>query len=101
MTLVLFDDNASRDNFRPISSTRALFDIKIGCLTPVEQFRSRPLKLLTRNYLTGITKSRHPTFSVNDSAYDKDDLYLNSLFSIHRSRTGKINSRKKLFRNNK
>jgi UDP-N-acetylglucosamine diphosphorylase / glucose-1-phosphate thymidylyltransferase / UDP-N-acetylgalactosamine diphosphorylase / glucosamine-1-phosphate N-acetyltransferase / galactosamine-1-phosphate N-acetyltransferase len=83
MTLVLFDDNANRDNFRPISSTRALFDIKIGCLTPVEQFRSRPLKLLTRNYLTGITKSRHPTFSVNDSAYDKDDLYLNSLFSIH------------------
>ena len=38
--------------------------------------------MLTRNYLTGITKSRHPSFSVNDSAYDKDDLYLNSLFSI-------------------
>ena len=82
MTLVLFDDNASRDDFRPISSTRALFDIKIGCLTPFEQFRSRPLKLLTRNYLRGITKSRHPSFSVNDSVFDKDYLYLNSLFSI-------------------
>jgi UDP-N-acetylglucosamine diphosphorylase/glucosamine-1-phosphate N-acetyltransferase len=82
MTLVLFDDNDSGDNFRPVSSTRALFDIKIGCLTPFEQFRSRPLKLLTRNYLTGITKSRHPSFSVNDSVFDKDDLYLNSLFGI-------------------
>jgi UDP-N-acetylglucosamine diphosphorylase/glucosamine-1-phosphate N-acetyltransferase len=82
MTLVLFDDNASRDYFRPISLTRALFDIKVGCLTPFEQFRSQPLKLLTRNYLTGITKSRHPSFSVNESAFDKDDLYLNSLFSV-------------------
>ena len=42
-----------------------------------------PLKLLTSKYLTDITKSRHPSLSVNDSAYDKDDLYLNSLFSIH------------------
>ncbi len=82
MTLVLFDDNSSRDDFRPISSTRALFDTKIGCLTPFEQYRTRAPKLLTRNYLTNIIKSRHPSFSVNDSAYDKDDLYLNSLFSI-------------------
>jgi UDP-N-acetylglucosamine diphosphorylase / glucose-1-phosphate thymidylyltransferase / UDP-N-acetylgalactosamine diphosphorylase / glucosamine-1-phosphate N-acetyltransferase / galactosamine-1-phosphate N-acetyltransferase len=82
MTLVLFDDNASRNDFRPISSTRALFDVKIGCLTPCEQFRSSTLKLLTSKYLTDITKSRHPSLSVNDSSYDKDDLYLNSLFSI-------------------
>lgn len=81
MTLVLFDD-PGRETFYPISLTRALFDIKIGCLTPFERFSFRQLKLLTINYLKDITRLRHVSTTVNEVGYDKGDLYLNSLFSI-------------------
>jgi glucose-1-phosphate thymidylyltransferase len=81
MAIVLFDD-ISREKFYPISLTRALFDIKIGCLTPFENLGFRQLKLLTDNYLKGVTKLRHVSTPVNEVEYDKGDLYLNSLFFI-------------------
>ncbi len=81
MAIVLFDD-ISREKFYPISLTRALFDIKIGCLTPFENLGFRQLKLLTDNYLKDVTKLRHVSTPVNEVEYDKGDLYLNSLFFI-------------------
>jgi UDP-N-acetylglucosamine diphosphorylase/glucosamine-1-phosphate N-acetyltransferase len=81
MAIVLFDDT-SREKFYPISLTRALFDIKIGCLTPFENLGFRQLKLLTDNYLKDVTKLRHVSTPVNEVEYDKGDLYLNSLFFI-------------------
>ena len=81
MAIVLFDDT-SREKFYPISLTRALFDIKIGCLTPFENLGFRQLKLLTDSYLKDVTKLRHVSTPVNEVEYDKGDLYLNSLFFI-------------------
>jgi UDP-N-acetylglucosamine diphosphorylase / glucose-1-phosphate thymidylyltransferase / UDP-N-acetylgalactosamine diphosphorylase / glucosamine-1-phosphate N-acetyltransferase / galactosamine-1-phosphate N-acetyltransferase len=81
MAIVLFDDT-SREKFYPISLTRALFDIKIGCLTPFENSGFRQLKLLTDSYLKDVTKLRHVSTPVNEVEYDKGDLYLNSLFFI-------------------
>jgi UDP-N-acetylglucosamine diphosphorylase / glucose-1-phosphate thymidylyltransferase / UDP-N-acetylgalactosamine diphosphorylase / glucosamine-1-phosphate N-acetyltransferase / galactosamine-1-phosphate N-acetyltransferase len=81
MAIVLFDDK-SRERFYPISLTRALFDIKIGCVTPFERLSFSQLKLLTDNYLKDITRLRHVSIPVNEAEYDKGDLYLNSLFFI-------------------
>ena len=79
MTIVLFDDT-SQERFNPISLTRALFDIKIGCLTPFERLRFQKPMLLTKEYLQDITRLRHAATPVNEIEYDKANLYLNSLF---------------------
>jgi sugar nucleotidyltransferase family protein len=81
MTLVLFD-GTDRNSFYPISLTRALFDLKIGYKTSFEHFSLQPLKLLTEDYLEDITRTRHSSTQVNNWGYDKDDIYLNSLFMI-------------------
>lgn len=81
MTLVLFD-GTNRNSFYPISLTRALFDLNIGCKTSFEHFSQQPLKLLTEGYLEDITRTRHNSTQLNQWGYDKDDIYLNSLFMI-------------------
>jgi UDP-N-acetylglucosamine diphosphorylase / glucose-1-phosphate thymidylyltransferase / UDP-N-acetylgalactosamine diphosphorylase / glucosamine-1-phosphate N-acetyltransferase / galactosamine-1-phosphate N-acetyltransferase len=92
MALVLFDD-VRRQTFFPISLTRALFDLKIGCKTSFEHYNSQPLKLLTEDYLEDITKVYHNSTQVNNWGYDKDDIYLNSLFIINDHEIIKLSKR--------
>ena len=92
MTLVLFD-GTNRNSFYPISLTRALFDLKIGCKTSFEHFSQQPLKLLTEGYLEDITRTRHGSMKVNNWGYDKDDIYLNSLFIIKESKIRELSKR--------
>jgi UDP-N-acetylglucosamine diphosphorylase / glucose-1-phosphate thymidylyltransferase / UDP-N-acetylgalactosamine diphosphorylase / glucosamine-1-phosphate N-acetyltransferase / galactosamine-1-phosphate N-acetyltransferase len=92
MTLVLFD-GTNRNSFYPISLTRALFDLKIGCKTSFEHFSQQPLKLLTEGYLEDITRTRHGSTRVNNWGYDKDDIYLNSLFIIKESKIRELSKR--------
>ena len=79
MSIVFFEDTSWK-NFVPLSLTRSLFDIKIGSLTTIEHFNNRSSKLLTRRYLEGVTKERHPDSTVNKFEYNNDDIYINSLF---------------------
>jgi UDP-N-acetylglucosamine diphosphorylase/glucosamine-1-phosphate N-acetyltransferase len=96
MTLVLFD-GTNRNSFYPISLTRALFDLKIGCKTSFEHFSQQPLKLLTEGYLEDITRTRHGSTRVNNWGYDKDDIYLNSLFIIKESKIRELSKRNDSF----
>lgn len=79
MSIVFFEDTSWK-NFVPLSLTRSLFDIKIGSLTTIEHFNNKSSKLLTRRYLEGVTKERHPDSTVNKFEYNNDDIYINSLF---------------------
>ena len=79
MSIVFFEDTSWK-NFVPLSYTRSLFDIKIGSLTTREHFNNKSSKLLTRRYLEGVTKERHPQYAVNKFEYNSDDIYVNSLF---------------------
>src|SRR6266498_1026796 len=92
MALVLFD-GVRRQTFFPISLTRALFDLKIGCKTSFEHYNSQPLKLLTNDYLQDITRVRHHSTEINDWGYDKDDIYINSLFIINDNELKKLSKR--------
>ena len=96
MTLVLFD-GTNRNSFYPFSLTRALFDLKIGCKTSFEHFSQEPLKLLTEGYLEDITRTRHGTTRVNNWGYDKDDIYLNSLFIIKEGKIRELSKRNEPF----
>jgi UDP-N-acetylglucosamine diphosphorylase/glucosamine-1-phosphate N-acetyltransferase len=49
-------------------------------MTTREHFNNKSSKLLTRRYLEGVTKERHPQDAVNKFEYDSDDIYVNSLF---------------------
>ena len=79
MSIVFFEDTSWK-NFVPLSYTRSLFDIKIGSLTTYEQFSNNSPKFLTRRYLEGVTKERHPDNAVNKFEYNNDDIFINSLF---------------------
>ena len=79
MSIVFFDDTSWK-NFVPLSLTRSLFDIKFGSLTTFERFSNKSSRLLTRRYLEGVTKERHPDNTVNKFEYNNDDIYINSLF---------------------
>jgi UDP-N-acetylglucosamine diphosphorylase / glucose-1-phosphate thymidylyltransferase / UDP-N-acetylgalactosamine diphosphorylase / glucosamine-1-phosphate N-acetyltransferase / galactosamine-1-phosphate N-acetyltransferase len=81
MSIVFFEDTSWK-NFVPLSYTRSLFDIKIGSLTTYEYFdnNNKSSKFLTRRYLEGVTKERHPDNSVNRFEHDNDDMIINSLF---------------------
>ena len=79
MSIVFFEDTSWK-NFIPLSYTRSLFDIKIGSLTTYEHFNNKSSKFLTRRYLEGVTKQRHPENAVNKFEYNSDDIFINSLF---------------------
>ena len=94
MSIVFFEDTSWR-NFVPFSYTRSLFDIKIGSLTTYEQFSNKSSKFLTRRYLEGVTKERHPDNTVNEFEYNNDDTYINSLFIPRTSFFKKLNLKKR------
>lgn len=79
MSIVFFEDTTWK-NFVPLSYTRSLFDMKIGSLTTHEHFNNKSSKFLTRRYLEGVTKERHPDNAVNIFEYNNDDIFINSLF---------------------
>ena len=94
MSIVFFEDTSWKD-FVPLSYTRSLFDIKIGSLTTYEQFNNKSSKMLTRRYLEGVTKERHPGITVNKLEYNSDDIYINSLFIPRTSLFKKLNAKKR------
>ncbi|HEY7695356.1 MAG TPA: putative sugar nucleotidyl transferase [Nitrososphaeraceae archaeon] len=94
MSIVFFEDTSWKD-FVPLSYTRSLFDIKIGSLTTYEQFNNKSSKVLTRRYLEGVTKERHPGITVNKLEYNSDDIYINSLFIPRTSLFKKLNAKKR------
>lgn len=94
MSIVFFEDTSWK-NFVPLSYTRSLFDIKIGSLTTNEHSKNKSLKFLTRRYLEGVTKERHPDNTVNKFEYNNDDIYINSLFIPLTSFFKKWNSKKR------
>ncbi len=94
MSIVFFEDTSWK-NFVPLSYTRSLFDIKIGSLTTYEQFNNKSSKMLTRRYLEGVTKERHPGITVNKLEYNSDDIYINSLFIPRTSLFKKLNAKKR------
>ena len=94
MSIVFFEDTSWK-NFVPLSYTRSLFDIKIGSLTTNEHFKNKSSKFLTRRYLEGVTKERHPVNTVNKFEYDNDDILITSLFIPLTSFFKKWNSKKR------
>lgn len=94
MSIVFYEDTSWR-NFVPLSYTRSLFDIKIGSLTTNEHFENKSSKFLTRRYLEGVTKERHPDNTVNKFEYNSDDIYINSLFIPLTSFFKKWNAKKR------
>jgi UDP-N-acetylglucosamine diphosphorylase/glucosamine-1-phosphate N-acetyltransferase len=51
--------------------------------------------MLTRRYLEGVTKERHPGITVNKLEYNSDDIYINSLFIPRTSLFKKLNAKKR------
>jgi len=78
MSIALFEDSHWQ-NFKPISLTKATFDIKVGAKSFFEEHQLAPEILLTREYLTGVTAERHPNCKINPSSISSDTVFVNGL----------------------
>ena len=77
-TVALFEDS-NWLNFAPITLTRPTFDIKVGAKSYFEECLRAPDFLLTREYLAGTVRQRHPECLVNPHSADEDTIFVNGL----------------------
>ncbi len=81
-TVAIFEDQFWK-NFDPISLTRPVFDIKVGARSYFEEYEfahgQPPAILLTRKYLSKITKENHGKCEVNPTSIDADTIFVNGL----------------------
>ena len=73
MKIYVFEDNRFSDFF-PITTTRAVFDVRIGRSTFLERiikvFSDCSVSLIVRDDLKEIVSERHPNFSVNPDNFE-------------------------------
>src|SRR5262245_27930569 len=77
-TLALFEDS-NWLNFAPLTLTRPTFDIKVGAKSYFEEHLRPPDFLITREYLAGTVRQRHPECMVNPHSPDEDTIFVNGL----------------------
>lgn len=74
MNIYIFEDKHFSDFF-PISSTRAVFDIRFGKSTFLKRitklFPEHSVSLIVRNSLKELVSERHPNFEVNPESFDE------------------------------
>jgi UDP-N-acetylglucosamine diphosphorylase/glucosamine-1-phosphate N-acetyltransferase len=78
MGIVLFEDSYWQ-NFKPITLTKATFDIKVGARSFFEEYKQLPEILLTREYLAEVTGERHTECRINSTSIDSDMVFVNGL----------------------
>ncbi len=82
MNIYVFEDGRFSDFF-PISSTRAVFDIRFGRLTFLEQiiklFPEDHISLIVRDDIKEIVAERHPNLDVNPKHYEDGIWILGSV----------------------
>ena len=104
MKIYVFEDNQFSDFF-PITSTRAVFDVRIGQSTFLERiikvFPEYSVSLIVRNNIKEVVSEQHPDFSVNPD-YFEDGIWIsgsviwtkNDVKKVYRKnqrKAGKIN----------
>lgn len=82
---MIFEDDLTL-NFHPITLTRPAFDLILGTKTLLDaildELKPEHYSLLVSEYLSPITKRRHPNADVNPEKVDGDVVFINSLLRL-------------------
>ena len=85
MDIIVFDDPILANNFKPLTYTRAVFELAFGSTSILDRLlntvKPDQVTLLVPDYLKEIVEERHPNFTVNPSTVDEDVLLVNGFFN--------------------
>jgi hypothetical protein len=85
LEIVVFDDPLLSNNFKPLTYTRATFELPYGSDTILENLLNtlKPDKvtLLVPNYLEEVVKERHPNLTINPESVNGDAILVNGFFN--------------------
>jgi UDP-N-acetylglucosamine diphosphorylase/glucosamine-1-phosphate N-acetyltransferase len=85
LDIILFDDPILADNLKPLTYTRAIFDLTLGPASILDRLlntlKPEHVTLVVPNYLKEIVEERHPNFTVNPQTVNEDALFVNGFFN--------------------
>lgn len=85
MNIIVFDDPIISNNFKPLTYTRAAFELPVGPDTILDRLLNalKPDEaiLLVPNYLKEVVEERHPNLTVNPPAVNEDAILVNGFFN--------------------
>jgi len=85
LNLIVFDDPIISNNFRPLTYTRAAFELPFGAESVLDKLlkalKPDRIALLVPKYLKEVVEERHPNLTVNPTSIDEDVVLLNGLFN--------------------
>jgi len=85
LDIIVFDDPILANNFKPLTDTRAVFELALGPTSILDRLlntiKPDQVTLLVPDYLKEIVEERHPNFKVNPSTVNEDALLVNGFFN--------------------
>lgn len=88
LNIVVFDDPLLSSNFKPLTYTRATFELSLGVNSILDRLltalQSTDATLIVPEYLKDVVKERKPNLTVNPNTIDEDTILVNGLFNPSR-----------------
>jgi UDP-N-acetylglucosamine diphosphorylase/glucosamine-1-phosphate N-acetyltransferase len=85
LEIVVFDDPLLSNNFKPLTYTRATFELPYGSDTILDNLintlKPDKVTLLVPKYLEEVVKERHPTLTINPESVNGDAILVNGFFN--------------------
>jgi hypothetical protein len=83
--LVVFDDPIISNNFKPLTYTRAAFELPFAAGTVLDRLlnalKPDEVVLLVPNYLKKVVEERQQNFAVNPESVNEDAILVNGFFN--------------------
>ena len=84
MNIIVFDDPIISNNFKPLTYTRATFELTLGLVTVLDRLlnalKPDEVILLVPDYLKEVVKERYPNLTINPASVDEDAIIVNGFF---------------------
>ena len=85
MNLIVFDDPVIANNFKPLTYTRAAFELPFGADSVLDRLlnalKPDEVVLLVQNYLKEVVEERQPNLVVNPESVNEDAIFVNGFFN--------------------
>ncbi|MEM3613779.1 MAG: putative sugar nucleotidyl transferase [Nitrososphaerales archaeon] len=88
LNLIVFDDPVLSSNFKPLTYTRAAFELPLGVKSILDRLldalKPSHVSLMVPEYLKDVVKERNPNLDVNPESVDAEAIMVNGLFDASR-----------------
>jgi len=85
LNLIIFDDPIISNNFKPLTYTRAAFELTLGSETILDRLLNalKPdgVVLLVPSYLKEVVGERHPNLTINPTTVNEEAILVNGFFN--------------------